>query len=184
MSRRKQLVCGGALLVGLLLLAVAGMVTAGGAIAQAQTSSPTALTSAPSWLSVIAGVLGTLITALVSISVAAMQVASKISARVTKEVNDLRQHFTDKITHLEQALRADLAPKHVAEQVVSINAGLEQLAKLDPPSQRECRELHEANAEEHADLSQRVALLEATAEGDLARRLSSLEARLSKVVAG
>lgn len=152
------------LIVKLLLAGCIGaclLLLSGASLAQA---APSTVASAPTWLAVVAGVLGTLVTALVSVAVAAMQVAEKVSARVTKEVADLREHFTVKMDSLEKTLRFDLAPIHevrsVTERVQSINAGLERLASLDPPSIRECRDVHSKNDLEHSTIRERLVILE------------------------
>jgi len=159
MSRpRHKVFWGLLLLVGLALMGVSGVCLAQGPV-------PAPLSAAPTWLQVAAGVLGTLVTAIVSVSVAALQISHKISNRITKEVADLREHVTNKVNALEAALRVDLAPAHrvdsLTSKLTSVNAGLDKLAGLDPPSQRECRELHAEIDATHATLRERLAVLEA-----------------------
>ena len=66
------------LLVGLVLLGLSGVCLAQG------PAVPAPLSAAPTWLQVAAGVLGTLVTAIVSVSVAALPARSRARSSITQ----------------------------------------------------------------------------------------------------
>lgn len=153
MKRKIWWVC---FLVGSGLMLISG-------VSLAQSTSGT-LVQAPHWLALAAGLAGTLIATMGSVTIAIVKVASKLSTRITSEMADLREHVTVKLGDLEKVLRSDLAPVHhvksITERLTSMNQGLDKLHALDPPSIRECRDSHIKNDREHEEIRVRLTVLE------------------------